>query len=161
MATREQRYITTVVINNKDAEQKLEQLKAKIQSTREQMDKAYASGNKALGDALAKEVKATTREMNQFRLQTMDVSKILDRLSDASISQLQKTAKHLNAELRNIPRNSEEYKRLSEQLQRVNTELRNVRQESRSSESWGTRLNATLSKWQTSIFATIGAVTGL
>lgn len=161
MATREQRYITTVVINNKDAEQKLEQLKAKIQSTREQMDKAYASGNKALGDALAKQVKETTREMNQFRLQTMDVSKILDRLSDASISQLQKTAKHLNAELRNIPRNTEEYKRLSEQLQRVNTELRNVRQESRSSESWGTRLNATLSKWQTSIFATIGAVTGL
>lgn len=161
MATREQRYITTVVINNKDAEQKLEQLKAKIQSTREQMDKAYASGNKALGDALAKQVKATAREMKQFQLQTMDVSKILDRLSDASISQLQKTAKHLNAELRNIPRNTEEYKRLSEQLQRVNTELRNVRQESGSSESWGARLNATLSKWQTSVFATIGAVTGL
>lgn len=161
MANNNQTYTTTVVINDAQAKKQVAELENTIKGYRKEMDKAYSSGDKALGDAYAKKIKAATKELNRLKLETMDVEKILNNLSDASMNQLQKAARSLNSQMKNLSVSSDEFKKKAEQLKEVNTALANARMESRAAESWTSRLADGFNKWQGAILGAVGAITGL
>ena len=161
MANNNQTYTTTVVINDAQAKRQVQEMEKEIQGYRKEMDKAYSSGNKALGDAYAKKIKTTSKELNRLKLETMDVNKILNNLSDASINQLQKAARSLNSQMKNLSTSSDEFRRKAEQLKQVNTALANARAEYRASSSWTSRLADGFNKWQGAIIGAAGAITGL
>ena len=161
MANNNQTYTTTVVINDAQAKRQVQEMEKEIQGYRKEMDKAYSSGDKALGDAYAKKIKTTSKELNRLKLETMDVNKILNNLSDASINQLQKAARSLNSQMKNLSTSSDEFRRKAEQLKQVNTALANARAEFRASSSWTSRLADGFNKWQGAIIGAAGAITGL
>lgn len=161
MAANNQTYTTTVIINDAQAKKQVADMQAKIKGYREEMDRAYSSGNMALGDAYAKKVKQTTKELNHLKLETMDVEKILDNLSDASMNQLQKAARSLNSQMKNLATSSEEFKKKAEELKQVNQALTAARMESHTAESWTSRLANGFNKWQGAALGALGAVTGL
>ena len=161
MANNNQTYITTVQINDAQAKQKLKELEAEEKRLTAERDKAYAAGDKAYGDKMQKEIKKTQQELRKMRLETMDVEKILNNFSDASLAQLQKTAKSLNAQLRNIPPSTEKYKEIAANLQRVNTEMASRRSAIRADESWTEKLTNGFNKWAGAVAGAAAAVTGI
>lgn len=161
MANNNQTYTTTVVINDAQAKRQVQAMEKEVQGYRKEMDKAYSSGNKALGDSYAKKIKATNKELNRLKLETMDVNKILNNLSDASLNQLQKAAKSLNSQMKNLSTSSDEFRKKAEQLKQVNTALANARAEYRASSSWTSRLADGFNKWQGAIIGAAGAITGI
>ena len=161
MANNNARYVTTVELNSQEATNKLKEMEANVKKIRSEMDKAYSSGNKALGDKLSKDLSKATKEMKTFAVQTMDVDKVLKNLSDASINQLAKAAKSLNAQLKNIPANTEKYREIANQLQQVRTRQAELRSEMTASKGWMTTIADGFNRWQGAIIAFAGSITGL
>ena len=161
MANNSARYVTTVELNSQEATNKLKEMEANVKKIRSEMDKAYSSGNKALGDKLSKDLGKANKEMKTFALQTMDVDKVLKNLSDASINQLAKAAKSLNAQLKNIPANTEKFKEISGQLQQVRTRQAELRSEMTASKGWMSTVADGFNRWQGAIIAFVGSITGL
>ena len=161
MANNNARYVTTVELNSQEATNKLKEMEANVKKIRSEMDKAYSSGNKALGDKLSKDLSKATKEMKTFAVQTMDVDKVLKNLSDASINQLAKAAKSLNAQLKNIPANTEKYREIANQLQQVRTRQAELRSEMTASKGWMSTVADGFNRWQGAIIAFAGSITGL
>lgn len=161
MANNSARYVTTVELNSQEATNKLKEMEANVKKIRSEMDKAYSSGNKALGDKLSKDLSKATKEMKTFAVQTMDVDKVLKNLSDASINQLAKAAKSLNAQLKNIPANTEKYREIANQLQQVRTRQAELRSEMTASKGWMSTVADGFNRWQGAIIAFAGSITGL
>ena len=161
MANNNARYVTTVELNSQEATQQLKQMEENVKRIRSEMDKAYSSGDKALGDKLSKDLKKANQEMHTFAVQTMDVDKILNNLSDASINQLNKSLKSLNAQIKNMPANSEKYKELAEKIQMVKTRQAELRSEMTASKGWMSGIADGFNKWQGAIIAFAGSITGL
>lgn len=161
MATREQTYITTVKLNGKEAEAELQKLEKHAKEAREAMDKAYAAGDKEHGKKLEKEWKQAEKAVKQFKMQTADVAGILNNLSDASIQQLTKASKALNAQLKNLAPNTEEFKQKAEQLSQIRTRLAELRAEGNAQQGWMQRMFDGLNRNWGAFTQIIGAVTGL
>lgn len=109
-------YITTVKLNAEEAKNKLDELSKKVADLKQKKDTALKSGNMTLGDDIAKQIKKAEHELSQFKTATMNIEEVLNNLPSASISQIQKAMKALNAQMRNLPANSEEFKKLNSEL---------------------------------------------
>ena len=161
MATREQTYITTVELNGKKAEEELKKLQKIADDTRVARDKALAAGDKELGKKLEKEWKKAEKAVSQFKMQTSDVSGILNRLSDASIQQLAKAAKALNSQIKHLAPNTEEFRQKAEQLSQIRTRLAELRAEGNAQQGWLQRMFDGLNRNWGAFTQIIGVVTGL
>lgn len=161
MATREQKYITTVEMNGKQAEEELARLEKKAKDAREAMDAANKAGDKERGKKLEKEWRNAEKAVKQFKMQTTDVAGILNSLSDASIQQLTKASKALNAQLKNLAPNTEEFKQKAEQLATVKARLQELRNVGKEQEGWMSKMAIGINKWAGTISAAGAAITGL
>lgn len=159
--TKEEQIIVSTVINGQQAKDELEKLKKKVTETRDAMNQAYAAGNKALGDKLQKELKQSQKEMNSFKIQTRDVSETLEKLSDASISQLHKAAQTLNAQMKGLSSNTKEFAEKAEQLKSVKDRLREIRVEGEKQQSLISKLFDNLNKNWGAVTQIISAISGL
>ena len=135
MATSTDTHISRVILDTKEAKDRLNDLEKKLKELKKARDEAYAKGESTT--ALERQIKRIEAEANNYRTTQDKVNKTLKNLSSASYKELQIIAKALNKELRSgaIKRNSEEWKRLQQQLKSVKREMAAINNESKDRKS--------------------------
>ena len=148
MATSTDTHISRVILDTKEAKDRLNDLEKKLKELKKARDEAYAKGESTT--ALERQIKRIEAEANNYRTTQDKVNKTLKNLSSASYKELQIIAKALNKELRSgaIKRNSDEWKRLQQQLKSVKREMAAINNESKEHVGlWGKFVNALNTNW--------------
>ena len=144
---RQEVYTTIVKLNSEEANNRLKELEDKIARLKKAKQDAFSAGDSRLGTSLAKDLKAAEREMKQFKNSTMSVKETLDNLSDASLGQLEKAARHLKGQMKAVS-DPADYARLEEQLSKVKDQMQHLKGATKQAEAEAQRMTATLNNLQ-------------
>lgn len=144
---RQEVYTTIVKLNSEEAKNRLKELEDKIARLKKAKQDAFSAGDSRLGTSLAKDLKAAEREMKQFKNSTMSVKETLDNLSDASLGQLEKAARHLKGQMKAVS-DPADYARLEEQLSKVKDQMLHLKGATKQAEAEAQRMTATLNNLQ-------------
>ena len=144
---RQEVYTTIVKLNSEEAKNRLKELEDKIARLKKAKQDAFSTGDSRLGASLAKDLKAAEREMKQFKNSTMSVKETLDNLSDASLGQLEKAARHLKGQMKAVS-DPEDYARLEEQLSKVKDQMLHLKGATKQAEAEAQRMTQTLNNLQ-------------
>ena len=119
MATSTDTHISRVILDTKDAKNRLNELENKLKEVQKAKEEAYAKGESVA--AFERQIKRLKAETDAYRTTQQKVNDTLKNLSSASYKDLQQIAKALNKELKSgaIERNSKEWKKLQKQLKDV------------------------------------------
>ena len=144
---RQEVYTTIVKLNSEEAKNRLKELEDKIARLKKAKQDAFSTGDSRLGASLAKDLKAAEREMKQFKNSTMSVKETLDNLSDASLGQLEKAARHLKGQMKAVS-DPADYAKLEEQLSKVKDQMLHLKGATKQAEAEAQRMTATLNNLQ-------------
>ena len=144
---RQEVYTTIVKLNSEEAKNRLKELEDKIARLKKAKQEAFSTGDSRLGTSLAKNLKAAEREMKQFKNSTMSVKETLDNLSDASLGQLEKAARHLKGQMKAVS-DPADYAKLEEQLSKVKDQMLHLKGATKQAEAEAQRMTATLNNLQ-------------
>jgi TP901 family phage tail tape measure protein len=122
-------------------------LEDKIARLKKAKQDAFSAGDSRLGTSLAKDLKAAEREMKQFKNSTMSVKETLDNLSDASLGQLEKAARHLKGQMKAVS-DPADYAKLEEQLSKVKDQMLHLKGATKQAEAEAQRMTQTLNNLQ-------------
>lgn len=161
MATNTDTHISRVILDTKEAKDKLKELQKKLEDVKKAKEEAYAKGESTT--ALERQIKRLNAEANAYMTTQQKVNQILKNLSSASYKDLQTVAKALNRELKSgaIERNSEEWKKLQGQLQQVRTEMQRINNEGKATSGFLSRLWNGLNKNWGALTQVLGSLTAL
>ena len=161
MATNTDTHISRVILDTKEAKDKLKELQKKLEDVKKAKEEAYAKGESAT--ALERQIKRLSAEAKAYMTTQQKVNQILKNLSSASYKDLQTVAKTLNRELKSgaIERNSEEWKKLQGQLQQVRTEMQRINNEGKATSGFFSRLWNGLNKNWGALTQVLGSLTAL
>lgn len=161
MATNTDTHISRVILDTKEAKDKLKELQKKLEDVKKAKEEAYAKGESTT--ALERQIKRLNAEVNAYMTTQQKVNQILKNLSSASYKDLQTVAKALNRELKSgaIERNSEEWKKLQGQLQQVRTEMQRINNEGKATSGFLSRLWNGLNKNWGALTQVVGSLTAL
>lgn len=144
---RQEVYTTIVKLNSEEAKNRLKELEDKVARLKKAKQDAFSTGDSRLGASLAKDLKAAEREMKQFKNSTMSVKETLDNLSDASLGQLEKAARHLKGQMKAVS-DPADYAKLEEQLSKVKDQMLHLKGATQQAEAEAQRMTATLNNLQ-------------
>ena len=144
---RQEVYTTIVKLNSEEAKNRLKELEDKVARLKKAKQDAFSTGDSRLGTSLAKDLKAAEREMKQFKNSTMSVKETLDNLSDASLGQLEKAARHLKGQMKAVS-DPADYAKLEEQLSKVKDQMLHLKGATKQAEAEAQRMTATLNNLQ-------------
>lgn len=159
--TKEEVFITTVRLNTEEAKQKLEELVKKEKELKAQYEKVLKTGDSKAAEKAKTEWNKARKELNIFKTETMRINEILNNLSTASISQLNKASKSLNAQMKNLATNTQEFADTQAELKKVKERLAEIRREGEATGGMLDRSVNFLNKNWGAITQIIGTVTGL
>lgn len=161
MATNTDTHVSRVILDTKEAKDKLKELQKKLEDVKKAKEEAYARGESTT--ALEKQIKKLNAEANAYMTTQQKVNQILKNLSSASYKDLQTVAKALNRELKSgaIERNSEEWKKLQGQLKQVRTEMQHINNEGKATSGFLSRLWNGLNKNWGALTQVLGSFTAL
>ena len=161
MATNTDTHISRVILDTKEAKDKLKELQKKLEDVKKAKEEAYAKGESTT--ALERQIKRLSAEAKAYMTTQQKVNQILKNLSSASYKDLQTVAKALNRELKSgaIERNSEEWKKLQGQLQQVRTEMQRINNEGKATSGFLSRLWNGLNKNWGALTQVLGSLTAL
>lgn len=161
MATNTDTHISRVILDTKEAKDKLKELQKKLEDVKKAKEEAYAKGESTT--ALERQIKRLNAEAKAYMTTQQKVNQILKNLSSASYKDLQTVAKALNRELKSgaIERNSEEWKKLQGQLQQVRTEMQRINNEGKATSGFFSRLWNGLNKNWGALTQVLGSLTAL
>ena len=161
MATNTDTHISRVILDTKEAKDKLKELQKKLEDVKKAKEEAYAKGESTT--SLERQIKRLNAEANAYMTTQQKVNQILKNLSSASYKDLQTVAKALNRELKSgsIERNSEEWKKLQGQLQQVRTEMQRINNEGKATSGFFSRLWNGLNKNWGALTQVLGSLTAL
>lgn len=161
MTTNTDTHISRVILDTKEAKDKLKELQKKLEDVKKAKEEAYAKGESTT--ALERQIKRLNAEANAYMTTQQKVNQILKNLSSASYKDLQTVAKALNRELKSgaIERNSEEWKKLQGQLQQVRTEMQRINNEGKATSGFFSRLWNGLNKNWGALTQVLGSLTAL
>ena len=161
MATNTDTHISRVILDTKEAKDKLKELQKKLEDVKKAKEEAYAKGESTA--ALERQIKRLSAEAKAYMTTQQKVNQILKNLSSASYKDLQTVAKALNRELKSgaIERNSEEWKKLQGQLQQVRTEMQRINNEGKATSGFFSRLWNGLNKNWGALTQVLGSLTAL
>lgn len=148
MATSTDTHVSRVILDTKEAKERLNDLERKLKEVQKARDEAYVKGKSTT--AFERQIKRINAEIKNYKTSQQQVNDVLKNLSSASYKELALVAKALNKELKSgaIERNSEEWKRLNDQLKNVRREMASINSEARESESlWGKIANWLNTNW--------------
>ena len=145
--SRQEVYTTIVKLNSEEAKNRLKELEDKIARLKKAKQDAFSTGDSRLGTSLAKDLKAAEREMKQFKNSTMSVKETLDNLSDASLGQLEKAARHLKGQMKAVSAPAD-YAKLEEQLSKVKDQMLHLKGATKQAEAEAQRMTQTLNNLQ-------------
>lgn len=140
-------YTTIVKLNSEEAKNRLKELEDKVARLKKAKQDAFSTGDSRLGASLAKDLKAAEREMKQFKNSTMSVKETLNNLSDASLGQLEKAARHLKGQMKAVSDPSD-YAKLEEQLSKVKDQMLHLKGATKQAEAEAQRMTQTLNNLQ-------------
>ena len=144
---RQEVYTTIVKLNSEEAKNRLKELEDKVARLKKAKQDAFSTGDSRLGASLAKDLKAAEREMKQFKNSTMSVKETLNNLSDASLGQLEKAARHLKGQMKAVSDPSD-YAKLEEQLSKVRDQMLHLKGATKQAEAEAQRMTQTLNNLQ-------------
>ena len=144
---RQEVYTTIVKLNSEEAKNRLKELEDKVARLKKAKQDAFSTGDSRLGASLAKDLKAAEREMKQFKNSTMSVKETLDNLSNASLGQLEKAARHLKGQMKAVS-DPADYAKLEEQLSKVKDQMLNLKGATKQAEAEAQRMTQTLNNLQ-------------
>lgn len=144
---RQEVYTTIVKLNSEEAKNRLKELEDKVARLKKAKQEAFSTGDSRLGTSLAKDLKAAEREMKQFKNSTMSVKETLDNLSDASLGQLEKAARHLKGQMKAVS-DPADYAKLEEQLSKVKDQMLHLKGATQQAEAEAQRMTQTLNNLQ-------------
>lgn len=144
---RQEVYTTIVKLNSEEAKNRLKELEDKVARLKKAKQDAFSTGDSRLGASLAKDLKAAEREMKQFKNSTMSVKETLDNLSDASLGQLEKAARHLKGQMKAVS-DPADYAKLEEQLTKVKDQMLHLKGATQQAEAEAQRMTQTLNNLQ-------------
>ena len=144
---RQEVYTTIVKLNSEEAKNRLKELEERVARLKKAKQDAFSTGDSRLGASLAKDLKAAEREMKQFKNSTMSVKETLDNLSDASLGQLEKAARHLKGQMKAVSDPSD-YAKLEEQLSKVKDQMQHLKGATKQAEAEAQRMTQTLNNLQ-------------
>lgn len=161
MATNTDTHISRVILDTKEAKDKLKELQKKLEDVKKAKEEAYAKGESTT--ALERQIKRLSAEAKAYMTTQQKVNQILKNLSSASYKDLQTVAKALNRELKSgaIERNSEEWKKLQGQLKQVRTEMQRINNEGKATSGFLSRLWNGLNKNWGALTQVLGSLTAL
>lgn len=161
MATSTDTHISRVILDTKEAKEKLNELQSKLNDVKKAKDEAYAKGESTT--ALERQIKRINAEIKNYKTSQQQVNDILKNLSSASYKELSLVAKALNKELKSgaIERNSEEWKKLQRQLKSVRAEMQSINNEGKASKSLWSRFVDMLNTNWGAVSQLIAAYAGL
>ena len=135
MATSTDTHVSRVILDTKEAKDKLNELQAKLKEVQKARDEAYSQGKSTT--AFERQIKRLNAEIGTYKTSMQQVDKVLKNLSSASFKELQTVAKALNKELKSgaIERNSQEWRELNEKLRLVRKEMAQINGEAKASTS--------------------------
>lgn len=152
-------------VNGKLAEDELLKLSNRAAQLGQDIKEAASTGNKALTTSLKKELRATNAEMKKVQNSTIEVNRVMNNLSGASLKDLRSTVKSLNRSLTDgsIERNSAEWKKVTSQVKRAKLEMAKVRTEMEimPHKSMFTKLNEGFNNYLGTVMAVTAGITGI
>lgn len=161
MATNTDTHVSRVILDTKEAKDKLNELQNKLKEVQKARDEAYAKGESTT--ALERQIKRLKAETKAYMTSQEKVNQVLNNLSSASYKELQLVAKALNRELKSgaIKRNSDEWKKLQKQLKQVRAEMLHINDEGKASRSLFSRMWDGLNKNWGAFTQILGSLTTL
>ena len=152
-----------VQVNSQQAQDNLQQLKAKASELHKAMSKALEVGDTKLSKKLDREIKSIDNEIKTVTKDTSALKDTMENLDKASPKELRKTLKEINRELNSghVTRGSKQWREYQQQAKMVRTELQKIRDETKETQSWLGRFNDKLSKWGGLLTTVAAAITGV
>ena len=141
---RQEVYTTVIKLNSEEAKNRLKELEDRVARLKKAKQDAFSAGDSRLGASLAKDLKAAEREMKQFKNSTMSVKETLENLSNASLGQLEKAARHLKGQMK-AASDPSDYAKLENQLSKVKEQMLQLKGATRKADEEAHRMTATLS----------------
>lgn len=155
----------TLIVNGKQAQNMLEQLKRQASDLEDKITKAAAAGDKVQLKKFQRELKQTRRQIGQIESATQGVENVMKRLDKASPKELSRTLRELKKSLNGIERGTDEWNKQCESIKRVKAEIANVNEELRETEKEHVglvdRINGFVDKWGNIIAGVAAVGTGL
>ncbi len=139
-------FTTVVELTTEQAEQKLEELKAKAEGIKTSLAKAQDEGNFSLAKSLEKDLKKATAEVRNWKSQMLGAKGVLDDINSASIKQLQKAMRQLNAQRMRFLPGSDEFNEAEEGIKKIQTRIDELRIKQEKSVSTIDRYEEAMSK---------------
>lgn len=141
---RQEVYTTVIKLNSEEAKNRLKELEDRVARLKKAKQEAFSAGDSRLGASLAKDLKAAEREMKQFKNSTMSVKETLDKLSSASLGQLEKAARHLKGQMK-AASDPSDFAKLDAQLSKVKEQMLALKGATRKADEEARRMTATVS----------------
>lgn len=168
MADINSRATVDLVVNGKNAEESLKKLKKEAEKLQNKLTDCKLSNDKETREAaknIERQLKRTTEKVKKLEQKNVDVINTLKNIDKASLSNLQKSLRQLEAGLKNIERGSQQWKLQTEAIRRVKAEINSVNSALRvtkaESQGFFDRVNGFWNKFQVSVMAAAGALTGV
>lgn len=161
MADINSRATVELVINGKNAETQLDALKRRAEELRQKMDKATQAGNLKGAERFQRQLANVEKQLARVQAKTVDVTTTLKRLDKASLAELNKSLKALQAGLQGMERGTAAWDRQVEAIKRVKGEIREANAALAPTPDVVDRVNDFFNKYQMAIMGAIAAITGL
>lgn len=161
MADINSRATVELVINGKNAEAQLDALKRRAEELRKKMDKATQAGNLKGAERFQRQLANVEKQLARVQAKTVDVTTTLKRLDKASLADLNKSLKALQAGLQGMERGTAAWDRQVEAIKRVKGEIREANAALAPAPEVVDRVNDFFNKYQMAIMGAIAAITGL
>lgn len=154
MANNTQTFTGRVLLDDKQAQQAVEQLSRRLEQLKRKRKEALNKGNDV--KEFDRQIKQTSASINALKTNQQQVNDTLKNLSSASYKELNVAMRSLQKQLRSgaVERNTEEWKMLQRKLKEVKREMAAINNESKEAVGlWGKTVNWLNTNW--------GAVTQL
>ncbi len=163
MATREQVYKATILINSEQAQNNVKKLETQLEDLRKRRDKAFSEGKMDVWRAANKEIDSMNKKLDKQRTIVMAQSKTIENISTAKAKELKVLIGQINKELDSphIKKGSEEWNALVAVMKDAKRELREIGEATKEQQSlWG-RMTGFLNKNWGAITQIVSGITGL
>lgn len=130
---KENEIITKIFLNDSQAKEKLDELKAKMEEIRKKRDDAFKVDPKADLKKYNDQLRLTQKQISNILSSGDKINYTLEHLSTASVNELRRDIAVINNELKSgrVLRGSEDWKVLNAQLKKCKEELYKINQESK------------------------------
>jgi len=162
MATREQVYKATILINSEQAQNNIKKLESQMQEVEKRRDKALSEGKIDVWRAANKEIDSINKKLEKQRSIALAQTETIENMSTAKVKELRSLIAQINKELDSphIKRGSEEWIALVAVLKDAKTELKEITDATKEQESAWEKFTGFLNKNWGAITEIFGAATG-